>query len=309
MLHRPWAAPLVVGFWCVTVGWLAAAKILPSFLGGMPPSQTVAIGAGHRFAPVGWTVNWNGSPIGWALAQSHRSAEGGVTVDNRLHCDRLPLDEMLPAWVGSLVRRSLPEVPSTTLDTRGRVVIDASGRLQSFASTVMLPGTAENVVLEGTVDPRGDVRITLRAGDLRYETTTRVPEQVMMGDEMSPHATLPGLYEGRRWIVPVYSPLRPGTAPLQILHAVVGGEETIFWGNRLVNARVVTYRDDPSSPRPPRCRLWVDRSGRVLRQESTLLGGSMEFVRRTDTEAERLASVAELFDAAAETDAPPEAAP
>ncbi len=298
MLHRPWVAPLVIVFWCVTGGWLVGSKILPTFHAGVAPRPAAVVGVGSRLLPVGWTVHWNGNPIGWSLTQSRRSDDGGITVDNRLHCDRLPLDEILTGWAGKLVRRSLPRGQSTSLDAVGRVIIDASGKLRSFASTVTLPGSSEQVVLDGIVEDEGDVRVTFRAGELRYETTRKIPEQVMMGDELSPQATLPGLYEGRRWTVPVYSPLRPGHAPLQILHAEVGGEETIFWGNRLVNARVVTYREDPGSARGVRCRLWVDRSGRVLRHESSLLGATMEFIRRTDTEAERLAGVAALLDAA-----------
>ena len=114
-----------------------------------------------------------------------------------------------------------------------------------------------------------------------------------IGDELSPQATLPGLTEGRRWTVPVYSPLRPGQSPLEILHAEVSGEETIFWEDSLVRVHVVAYREDPSSNREPRSRLWVDRSGRVLRQEAALLGARVSFVRRSDAEAARLAAAEE----------------
>lgn len=296
MLHRTWAAPLVVGFWFVTTGWLIVSKVLPTFHGGVSPHRAALVGEGQRTVPVGWTVLWNGNPIGWAVTEAHREPEGGLMIDSRLRCDRLPLDEMLPGWAGALVSRTLPRGTPATLDARGRVVVDASGQLRSFTSTVALPGSGETVVLEGTARDGGEVLITFRAGDLRYETTRRVPEDAMLGDELSPQAMLPGLFEGRRWTVPVYSPLRPGAAPLQILHATAEGEETIFWGNRLVAARVVTYREDPSSPREPRSRLWVDRSGLVLRHESSLFGARMEFVRRTDAEAARLAAVAAAVD-------------
>lgn len=288
MLHRTWVAPLVVGFWCVTSGWLFVAKILPTFHAGTAPTQLPIAASGSRLAPVGWTVQWNDTQIGWALTVARRSTDGGIDVDNRLHCDRLPLDEMLSGWAGSLVQRTLRGRAMTTLDTVGRMTFDPAGRLRGFTSTVTLPGTTEKLMLEGVVAGRDEVTITFRAGDLRYETTRTVPGQVLLGDELSPQATLPGLYEGRRWVVPVYSPLRPGNAPIQILHAVVGGEETMFWDDRLINARVVTYHEDPSSPREPRCRLWVDRAGRVLRQESAVFGGTMAFERRTDAETERL---------------------
>ena len=111
-----------------------------------------------------------------------------------------------------------------------------------------------------------------------------------LGDELSPQATIPGLTMGRHWTVPVYSPLRPGQTPIEILHAEVIGEETIYWEDGLVRAHIVAYRDDPTSDREPRCRLWVDRTGRVLRQEAAMLGARVAFVRQSDADAARLAA-------------------
>jgi len=56
----------------------------------------------------------------------------------------------------------------------------------------------------------------------------------------------------------------------------------------LVRVHVVHYADDPAAHREPRCRLWVDQAGRVLRQESVMLGSRLAFVRRTDAEAQWL---------------------
>ena len=69
---------------------------------------------------------------------------------------------------------------------------------------------------------------------------------------------------------------------------MVTGEETIFWEDRLVHVNAVAYRDDPSSTHEPRCRLWVDRSGRVLKQEAAMLGSKLVFLRRSDASAESL---------------------
>jgi hypothetical protein len=74
-----------------------------------------------------------------------------------------------------------------------------------------------------------------------------------------------------------------------------------------VRVHVVTYREDPSSPREPRCRLWVDRSGRVLKHESAILGSKLEFVRRSDDDAARL--VAMLRDEDPPADDAPAPAP
>ena len=247
---------------------------------------------GSRLVPVAWTVQCNDRPIGWAVTRATRSQRHGLFVDSRLHFDRVPWDEMLPGWAASLAQRLVANQATDSFDARGRLSIDDDGGLRSFSSVVNLPGTRDPLVLTGTVD-QGRVSITMAAGDMRHETTRHLPTTVMIGDELSPQATLPGLTDGRRWTVPVYSPLRPGQSPLEILHAEVSGEETIFWEDSLVRVHVVAYREDPSSNREPRSRLWVDRSGRVLRQEAALLGARVSFVRRSDAEAARLAAAEE----------------
>lgn len=306
MLYRPWLAPIVVGFWCVTSGWLLVSKVLPTLQGGAPPGYQALYASGSRLLPVGWTVHWNGNPLGWAVTDSRREEDGSVTVRSHLHFDRLPLEDILPDWAGSLVQRSWRNTRGMPLAVAGRLAIDAAGRLRAFTSRVNLPDGPDGVVLEGTVDD-GAVHIEMRVGELRYEATRHLPDEMMIGDELSPQATLPGLAEGRRWSVPVYSPLRPGRSPLQILHARVETEENLFWENRLARVHVVTYREDPSSPREPRCRLWVDRSGRVLKHESAILGSKLEFVRRSDDEAARLAMA--LRDDDLPADGPPVSLP
>jgi len=149
---------------------------------------------------------------------------------------------------------------------------------------VSLPATSNRVVLNGKID-KGDVTVDVRAHGMSYTVSRHLPAQITIGDELSPQATLPGLYRDRRWTVPVYSPLRPGQSPIQILHARVSGEESMFWDDTLVRVDVVQYRDDPAAHVEPRCRLWVDRSGRVLKQESVILGSKLVFVRRSDAAA------------------------
>ncbi len=287
MGERPFLTPVVIGFWCVSMGWLVVAKILPAWQPGMPPGQQALYASGSRLMPVAWTVSCNDEPIGWALTRTTRSDGRGIFVDSHLHFDQLPWDDMLPGWATLLVKKLVVEETGSGFDARGRLAIDEEKGLQSFSSVVNLPGTDTPLVLTGTVDD-GSVTILLVAGEMRYETTRHLPSTMMIGDELSPQATLQGVSEGRRWTLPVYSPLRAGRSPLEILHAEVGGEETIYWDDHLVQVHVVSYRDDPSSDREPRCRLWVDSSGRVLRQEAALLGAQLAFVRRSDEEAARM---------------------
>jgi hypothetical protein len=289
MLQRPFFTAIVIAFWSVTTGWLMVSKILPAWQPGLPPGQQALYASDSRMLPVAWSVACNDQPIGWALTRVTRSDRGGVFVDSRLHFDRLPWDEMLPGWATLLVRRVIPEDGAASFDARGRLAIDEEGSLRSFSSVANLPGTNQPLVLTGTVDD-GTVTIHVVAGEMRYEVTRHLPTDLMIGDELSPQATMPGLTEGRRWTLPSYSPLRAGGAAIEILHAEVGGEETIYWEDQLIATHVVKYREDPSSDREPRARLWVDRTGRVLRQETSLLGAKVAFVRMPDDAAVRLAA-------------------
>jgi hypothetical protein len=293
MCYRGWFAPFVVGLWFVTSGWLVTAKILPAWRPGSPPGYQGLYGSGGRLGPVAWTVQWNGSPLGWALAESTRTPDGGLTVESLLHAARLPVEEVLPSWVGDLAGNLVGGMLRTrglaTFDARGKLAIDNAGKLRAFGSVISIAGVADDVVLEGTVRD-DEVAIDVQIGDIRHRTTCHLPDQLTLGDELSPQASMPGLYEGRRWTVPVYSPIRPRLSPLDILHAEVGPEETMFWDNTLMRVHVVSYREDPSSSRPPRSRLWVDRGGRVLKQESQVLDGRLVFIRRSDEDASRLAA-------------------
>lgn len=289
MLQRPWLTPLVVAFACIANGWLALAKILPSLLPGSPPGHQALYTAGEAPVPVGWTVRLNDMPLGWAIARAHRDAEGRMIVDSRLQLVRLPVEDISPPWMAVIMRQVMPKGGDLSVDASNRITIDAAGDLRSFRSVVAVPGLAERLVLDGTVDG-GSVRIRARAGEVRYETTRHLPDRMMISDEFSPMASIPGLHEGRRWTVPVYSPLRTGRAQLEILHAEVEAERSIYWDHHLVRVHPVVYREDPSSHHEPRCRLWVDRTGRVLRQESALLGSRLTFERKTDEAAALLAA-------------------
>lgn len=287
MLERPLFAPLVLVFWLVMAGWLVTTKIAPTWSTGSPPVPVVS--RDDRPGPVAWTVRWNGAAMGWAVAESRPSAAGGMTVENRLHCEHLDLGEVLPSWGSPLLRNLAPPLGTVSFDARGRFTIEPTGRLRSFVSIVTMPGSQEPLQLSGTVN--GDtVHVHAQAGSLAYDTSRRLPQRVMISDALTPQATMPGLYEGRRWLQPVLNPLRTTQAAVEVLHAVVEPRETLYWDGQLVQAHVVAYRDDPTADREPACRLWVDQEGRVLRQEAALLGSRLTFERRSDAAAALLAS-------------------
>jgi hypothetical protein len=288
MLQRPWMTPFVVVFWCLASGWLLRSKILPTLSPGSPPGGQARYLAGDDPGVVAWTVQWNDLSIGWACTQTDRTALGGLAVETRMHLDRLPIEDIVPAWM-SVVTQNLLPAGDAGLDAHGHLAIDADGNVRGFDSVIQFAGATDPVRLRGTIDT-GTARVQLRIGGMRYDATRQVPHLTTLGEEFSPHATMPGLYQGRRWTVPVYSPLLAGNARFEILHAEVGPEEMLFWENHLVRVHPVAVRDDPAGHRPPRSRLWVDRTGRVLRQEAMLLGSRLTFVRRPEEAARRLAA-------------------
>lgn len=297
MLFRPWFTPFIVVFWCVASGWLVVTKILPSLRPGSPPGYQALYTSDDSLRPVGWTVEWNERPVGWALTELERLPDGSLIVSSRLRFDRLPIGELIPPWVTALMPGTVSRETAAEIETVGRMHIDATGQLRRFSSTVQIPAALEKITLEGICHD-GSLDMVVWAGNLRHEVSRRLPDRVTMGDEFTPQAMLPGLYEGRRWTVPIYNPLRAAHAPVDILVAEVGGEDILYWDNRLVRVDMVTYREDSASTGvAPRCRLWVDKEGRVLKQEASILNARLAFVRRSADATAWLVREAKMRDA------------
>lgn len=290
MLTRPWLFPVIIVAWAISMNWLVTAKIVPSWSEDAPPGNQIVYATDNRLIPVAWTVLWNDIPVGYAISQANRQPDRGLKVESVLHFDVMPLDEMLPAWLQAVVQRGINGRITIPFDTRGTVQLDPRGSLQAFTSTVTVPGTDRQVVLSGTVD-KGLVSVVVDAHGMRYDVSRRIPDDTIIGDELSPQATMPGLAVGRRWTVPTYSPLRPAGSPIELLHAHVTGEQMFFWQDTLTRVHEVCYRTDPTAPHhEPRFTMFVDMNGRVLKQDSMFLGARLTFVRRSDQDAADLAS-------------------
>ena len=113
-----------------------------------------------------------------------------------------------------------------------------------------------------------------------------------MSDELSPQVRMPGLRTGQTWTVPLYSPFRSPSSPLEILQAVVEREDSLTWGGRTVPCRVIVYRGDSGSGQAGseiRGRVWVDREGIVLRQEIAILRAHLHFIRLPESDAKIVA--------------------
>ncbi len=300
-----WYNVAVAVLWLATMGWLLKEKILPPLIVGEPPSyRTILEADDQSTAPVSWNIELNGKPLGWATSQVRRHEDGVSEIRGRVHISRLPLVELTPAWMSSLVKllerdRDGPEI-IIALHAASVVEIDPLGRLIGFRSQTRLgPATPTgdaplasdmlmNIAIKGTME--GDqLNVVVQSGEFVYPTRISVPRDALMGDSLSPQMRLPNLRVGQTWTVPICSPFRSPTSPMEVLHATVVRSDPIVWNDRVVPTLLVVYRGDPgsglTSSQAARGQVWVDRSGNVLKQEVTLFTSRLTFVRRPDDQA------------------------
>ena len=290
-MYRPIITALILVFAAIANSWLFISRVLPTITSDNPPGYQSIYTPTKDTSTVAWTIMLNDRPAGSALSIVEPSPYGTVTVWSNLQLDKIPLNDLLPPWANSLLGANVGTFPpSIELDAFGCMTINSLGELRDFESIVKVPGVEQTVRLHGKITPGNKVTVLLRSGDLHYETSRQLPNDLSIRDELSPQATMAGVSQGQRWTVPIYSPLRPSHKPIEILYASVAGHEVLYFNNQLVNADIVNYRTTPNDHQPPRSRMWVGPRGMVLQHESTILGAKLLFQRRTDMAAASLAN-------------------
>jgi len=290
---------VVVLFWVGTMSWLMVSKVLPPLQVGEPPSFP-SIVSDERFPkPVCWSINSNERVIGWAASKIVQREDNMVELNSYVYLKELPLDHMAPGWLGAIVKPALRRAGQLSMIAKNRMEIDGLNHLVGFESRVQLADIPDAIRIRGRIDG-GRLKLTVQSGDFVYKTDRMMPENAMIGDELSPLAQLPGLRIGQTWTMPVYSPFRPLNSPMEILQATVERHDPIVWDGLPVSTKLVVYRSDSGSglltSHETRGKLWVrsdapdGKEGLVLKQEARLFNSTMQFVRLPDQRAERFAS-------------------
>lgn len=302
-MHSRWFNVAVLGFWLLTMSWLVRAKILPSLVVGEPPTyRKILAQEAPAETPTAWSIWINDSPLGWAKAENHVLDNGVTEMRSHVRLTRLPLAEIMPGWMNSLLKVISGAGDWQTLqlavDAQSSLEIDPLGRPIGVYSRALLgdeDALPETSRIDGQLVP-GVVQITLqgvfegsqlklkvRTGQVVYNTVAYLPPSALMGDALAPQSRLPDLKVGQTWTMPVYSPLRPPTAPVELLQATVERREPILWHDEIVAAYVVVFRNDPgaefSSGQTARAKAWVRADGTVLKQEINLLSARLTFER------------------------------
>ena len=184
MEHR-WTNVVVSLFWLATMSWLMIEKVLPPLRRGDPPSfRSVYADVDATAAPIAWSVTWNDSPIGWATSRATHPTAGMTEIHSRVHFERIPVEEMAPVWMRSIVRTAVaPLGRQIHMDAYSRLEIDPLNRLAGFRSSIRVGDIPEEIVIqvvEGFVVETGGVD----AGDLSMHSEPRYSvRDALVGDE------------------------------------------------------------------------------------------------------------------------------
>ncbi|HEX4132348.1 MAG TPA: hypothetical protein VHZ24_20115 [Pirellulales bacterium] len=291
-----WFNVAIVVFWTTTMGWLVCDKVLPALIVGEPPSyRSIGSDADEHLRPVGWRILLNDRRLGWAISRAQRFEKGGHEFRTRVRLSRLPVAAMTPNWVSSFLRmlQRAGELPDLRLEVDATTTIDVDplGRLLGLNSVATLGYPSRrrssgyevfNIRMDGTVN-NSYLDLVVKSGDLQYSTSTYLSVDSLVGDALSPQARLPNLKVGQSWTVPIYSPFRPPSSPMEVLQAEVVRRDQIRWEEMYVATLVVEYSADSggelSGSRTPQGRAWVTLDGRVLRQELTFGSTHLMFER------------------------------
>ncbi|MGQ9562847.1 MAG: hypothetical protein ACUVQG_05590 [Thermogutta sp.] len=285
----------VVGFWIGTMGWLVKEKIVPTLLVGTPPRYSEIVEGYRQQKAVGWTIQWKGRTIGWALTRTEILGDDLTEVKNIIQFRELPIQEIFPVIWQVLGNDTL--LPRLRLRVETTLLFDPLKRLSSFQTRLKIPDSTEPlVVVRGNVD-KGKLQVSIQSGTFLYDTELPFQSNTLLTDSFSPQATLPNLREGQKWTVEVYNPFQlpqqtVGSGHLDVIYAEVQKREVIFWQHRPRLCWVVVYKNDPAeslnSESGPRGRVWVDERGFVLKQEAKVGGGTIVLIRLDEKEANEL---------------------
>jgi hypothetical protein len=265
------------------------AKILPPFFSGEPPKQ----GALQETEPVCWEIECNSQPVGLAVRQAVPGAQSTTEVVSRVVLHDIPLREMAPQWMSSVV----DGLGRIRLDSRSRVTLDSLGNLSYFETKVQLNDLPLVVKANGIVQGP-DVKLTFVTGGVSHEMRFPLPHSSLMDGELIPDSKLLQIYVGRKWQTEMFSPFRPPGDSMELLQAEVVAEDTIVHDGQSVRTRRIDYRtmsaSGVASEQTLRASAWVTEEGVVVRHDVYLMNTKLRFERHDSPDM--IAKAKELLD-------------
>ncbi|HTU24609.1 MAG TPA: hypothetical protein VMF30_04385 [Pirellulales bacterium] len=276
---------VVVVFWMATMSWLLVDKLWPTLRVGNPPDYHSIVRAETETEGAdSWAIYWNDRLAGWSLGKLVQRDTQMRELHNRLFIADLPLDQMVPHWLGGVIKPILNRSGPVDMEMSGWLDIDPLDRIVGFTSSMRLAGIRDAVTVNGIVSGN-HLKLTAKSGEIPLDAEVPLAADALVGDGISPQGYLPGLYQGQTWSVCTYSLFHPATNPIEIIQARVEQHEPIVWDGASVKCWVVQYFGDAGTEMSsePRAKIWVRDDGHdtglVLQQEISLLGSKLRFTR------------------------------
>ena len=257
MPSRPVCVAILV-FWAFVAGKLVRDDVLPDFWISPPPDLRSIAAAEEAARPSEWELavaednNLKAlRNVGRAMTRSNHRPDGGTELVGQIWFDS-----------GGLLKGTPFQLQhSERLDAINRMLIDASGNLKEFHST--LHSSSDNFELlkvDGEVK-NGQLGIEARGptGEVTFQKSLPYEAGGMIQSAIGPIDRLPGLQVGQRWMTRVVSPL---TGKVEEVKFEVTRKHVLQWDNEVVTTLEVVQHMSPFT-----VRAWVRRDGLVLRQE------------------------------------------
>ena len=240
-----------------------------------------------------WIIQWNGRTIGNVRSKAFRDVSHGE-IESLVSLDDAPADKMLAEFFGPanhLIKLAARDFAANSLTLRvaSTMLLDDTGRLESFTSQVYvggigdlfhLNGSATGTKLQVGVNAVGDfwpqsfpTKLLSREFDL--------PNEAFVSDAFSPPAHLTNLSVGKTWYHHTYRALSPNQ-PLQRVQAKVTSIESIGWQGKAESTFVVVLKNvanDLSVVDEEVGKMWVRSDGMVLRQSLRFGNLTIVFLR------------------------------
>jgi hypothetical protein len=286
-----WFNFAVLGFWLVSMSWLITKKVLPPLRVGDPPNYTAILQKDTALAPTCWIISWRKEPLGWAASRVIRHSDGAMTsLQGQVFLDHLPLQEMAPGWLGTMLKPLL-RLSVLSIGAVNNMDVDALGRLVSFDSQLRLIEGEDAIHVHGQIDPdKLNLHLTVNFGDTSYSDDRHLSPGTFVGDQLAPLSMLPNLKVGQSWTMPVVNPFLPPKDSMELLQATVERFEEIRWHGDLTKTLLVVYRTDAgaslASQHDARSKLWVRPDGLVLKQEMEIMNSTLTFDRGSEKQSE-----------------------
>ncbi len=213
---------VVVGFWLATMSWLLVDKLWPTLRVGDPPNFHSILKAQEGEAANHWAIYWNDKLTGWSVGDVSQQPGGIRELHSRVFIADLPLDELVPRWLGTVIKPVLNQAGRWDMEMRSRLDVDRVGQIAGFDSTLQIAGGSPPLRVYGTVE--GD-KLTLHSTSGELPGNFSLARNALVGDGISPQGYLPDLYLDQAWTVFAYNPFQPASEPLEILEARVEQHE------------------------------------------------------------------------------------